>query len=565
VHGFIGRSVVLALLWAVVCLPFAAAQDRPLHERIDELIEAGLSANANGAGSPIQATDSPSGESSAKNDSRTLFAPTASDGEFLRRVYLDLAGRIPSAAETRAFLIDADPDKRTKVIDKLLASDEYVRRMSQAFHVMLMERLGDHAQWQKWLRGAFAANKPWDQMVREMVNPDAEDESTRGAALFFAKRLENYGQNPVDIPGLVRDTGRMFLGIDVQCAQCHDHLFVDEYKQEYYHGLFAYVGNLQVVGGKPFPAIAEKPLTKKVDFVSVFVQQPRSVGPKLPGLGETEIPVFAEGEEFEKPPDPKKKEPGVPKFSTLRLLAEQLPADDNHLFKRNIANRLWWLLMGRGLVEPLDLHHVGNPASHPELLTLLAGELAAHRFDMKWLLREMALSRAYQRASAAADDSAVALPPQTYIVALEKPLSAEQLLAAMLQATGDGQPLVLNLEDARTKELAAKFERAFANPAREPEIGFAPSVKAALFVLNDATVLSWLRPAGGNLAERLMHQADMAALADELYVSVLSRLPSDDEKKEVADYLAKRADQREKAVGNLIWSLLSSNEFAINH
>jgi uncharacterized protein DUF1549/uncharacterized protein DUF1553 len=532
------RIVVLPILAAGLFLESAAAQDKPLHERIDALIDAK-------AGAPL--------------------APAAPDGEFLRRVYLDLAGRIPSAAETRAFLADTDADKRAKVIDKLLAGDEYVRRMSQAFHVMLMERLGDHAEWQKWLRGSFAANKPWDQMVRELASPNADDEATRGSALFFSKRLENYGQNPVDIPGLVRDTGRMFLGIDVQCCQCHDHLFVDEYKQEFFHGLFAYVGNLQLVSGKPFPAIAEKPLTKKVDFVSVFVQEPKSVGPKLPGRNETEIPVFAKGEEFENAPDPKTKEPGVPKFSTLKLLAEQLPAADNGLFKKNIANRLWWLLMGRGLVDPLDLHHVGNPASHPELLDLLANELAAHQFDMKWLLREVALSRAYQRATAAADQSAAELPPNTYIAALEKPLSAEQLLAAMLQATGDGQPLVLNLEDAKTKELVTKFEKAFANPAREPEIGFAPSVKAALFVLNDASVLSWLKPAGGNLAERLMKQSDAAALADELYVSVLSRPPTDEEKNEVADYLNKRADQRQNAIGNLIWSLLASNEFGINH
>jgi hypothetical protein len=169
----------------------------------------------------------------------------------------------------------------------------------------------------------------------------------------------------------------------------------------------------------------------------------------------------------------------VPKFSTLKLLADQLPAADNGLFKKNIANRLWWLLIGRGLVEPLDLHHFGNPASHPELLDLLANELAAHKFDMKWLLKEIALSRGYQRASAAADESAAALPPQTYIAALEKPLSAEQLLAAMLQATGDGQALNLNLEDAKTKELVTGLKKAFANPAASRRLA-SRSVKAAV-------------------------------------------------------------------------------------
>ena len=121
--------------------------------------------------------------------------------------------------ESRAFLADADGAKREKLVDNLLAGAEYPRRMSQVFHVMLLERLGDHKEWQKYLQDSFAANKPWDVMAREMLSPNAEDQATRGAALFFSKRLENYGQNPVDVPGMVRDVGRLFMGIDVQCCQ----------------------------------------------------------------------------------------------------------------------------------------------------------------------------------------------------------------------------------------------------------------------------------------------------------------------------------------------------------
>src|SRR5262245_27038990 len=200
------RFVAAGTLLLLVGPGFARADDlAPLRERIDQLITAA-------AGGPV--------------------AGQSSDDEFCRRVYLDLAGRIPSLEETRAFLADGDADKRTKLIDRLLASEDHVRRMSQALHVMLMERLGDHAEWQKFLRQSVQANKPWDQLVREILNPNPDDEVTRGSALWFTKRLENYGQNPVDIPGLVRDVGRHFLGIDVQCAQCHDHLFVEEYKQE---------------------------------------------------------------------------------------------------------------------------------------------------------------------------------------------------------------------------------------------------------------------------------------------------------------------------------------------
>ena len=409
--------------------PLALGQDS-LHARIDALIEA--------------KADGP-------------LVPQSGDAEFLRRLYLDFAGRIPSVDEARPFLADADAAKREKLVNKLLAGEEYPRRMGQVFHVMLMERLGDHKEWQKYLQDSFAANKPWDVMAKEMLSPSAEDQATRGAALFFSKRLENYGQNPVDVPGMVRDVGRLFMGIDVQCCQCHDHLFVDDYKQEYYQGLFAFVGQAQLRQGESFPAISEKPLTKKVEFMSVFVKAPKAVGPYLPGLKEVEIPVFASGDEWEVKPDPKTKNPGKLKFSTLKILSEQLPSPDNQLFKKNIANRLWWLMMGRGLVHPLDMQHAGNAPSHQELLDLLANELAAHKFDMKWLLREIALSKTYQRGSQAADDAAAEAPRASYRVALEKPLSSEQLLASMITATG---------ESARAKpdELPERFAKAFANP-----------------------------------------------------------------------------------------------------
>lgn len=480
------------------------------------------------------------------------------DAEFLRRIYLDLAGRIPNVEEARAFLADTDAAKREKLIDKLLAGEEYPRRMSQVFHVMLMERLGDHKEWQKYLQDSFAANKPWDMMAKEMLSPNAEDQANRGAALFFSKRLENYGQNPVDVPGMVRDVGRLFMGIDVQCCQCHDHLFVDDYKQEYYQGLFAFVGQAQLRQGESFPAISEKPLTKKIEFMSVFVKEAKTVGPVLPGLKEVEIPVFASGEEWEVKPDPKTKNPGRLKFSTLKLLSEQLPSADNQLFKKNIANRLWWLMLGRGLVQPLDMQHAGNAPSHPELLDLLANELAAHKFDMKWLLKEIALSQTYQRGSQAADDAGAEAPRASYRVALEKPLSSEQLLASMIAATGEAAR-------AKPEELAERFAKAFANPPREPETEFSPTVKAALFYLNDSVVLGWLKPAPGNLAERLSKIPEAEKLAEEMYVSILTRLPSEEEKKDVADYLMKHAANRETAIRNLLWSLLASNEFCMNH
>ena len=518
----------------VLCL-FVAAPTRaaePLHTRIDALIA------AKAGKSPISAQ--------------------ADDAEFLRRVYLDLAGRIPSAAEARAFLADKAPDKRTKLIDQLLAGPEYSQRMGEWFQQMFMERLGDNADWKKYLQASFAANKPFDQMTREVLRADSRDAATKGASFFMSKRLENYGQNPVDYPALTRDIGRLFLGVDLRCAQCHDHLFIDDYKQRDFQGLYAFVQNTYLPGKSS--TVGEKAMTKKVAFMSVFKKVEHETGPRLPGGKEMPIPTFDKGKEYVGPPNPKAGDPGEVKFSPLSELAKELPQAENPLFVRNAANRLWFTLMGRGLVHPLDLHHKGNPPSHPELLALLAEEFAQHKFDMKYLLREIALSGTYQRSSVLPSGQKKS-DPTLFLTALEKRVSAEQLLSSVLEATGERT----SAKPPAIEAARVKFLKAFANPRREPEDEINPSLQAALFVLNDATVLSWLTPQSGNLIDRLDKITDADKVAEELYLTVLTRLPSAEEKIEVADYLKKHADRRGVALGHLAWALLASTEFCVNH
>ena len=479
-------------------------------------------------------------------------SPPADDSEFLRRAYLDFAGRIPGADQARSFLADQAPDKRVKLIDQLLAGPGYAKRMADLFHVMLMERLGDHADWSAYLKAAFEQNRAWDAMARDILTGDAGDLKAKGASFFLAKRLENYGQNPVDYPALTRDVGRLFLGKDLRCAQCHDHLFINEYKQKDFQGLFAFVQNAYLVDAKS-ATVGEKPTTGKLAFMSVFRKQPKETGPALPGGKEFDPPPVKKGDEYAVKPDPKSKSPGKPKFSPLTILAEELPRKENTDFARNAANRLWSLLMGRGLVHPLDLHHKDNPPSHPELLDLLAREFAAHDFDIKWLFREIALSQAYQRSSVL-PEGADKVAPETFLTAIEKRLSAEQLIASMQQATG-------GKADAAVQ---AKFQKAFANAAREPEDEVSPSLKAALFVLNDPAVLAWLQPQPGNLVDRLTKMSD-DKVADELYLSVLTRLPTAEERAQVDSYLKKNAMSRPTAVGRLAWALLASAEFGVNH
>lgn len=489
------------------------------------------------------------------------------DAEFVRRLYLDLIGRIPTADEARNFLSDTALDKRVKLIDQLLASPEHPRRMAEAFQVMLMERLGDNPEWAKFLRHSFEKNKPWDQLVREILSPNADDAETRGSAFFLSKRLENYGQQAIDMPGLTRDVGRLFLGVDLQCCQCHDHLFIEDYKQVDFQGLHTFLAHTSIRSDMKFPAIAEKVVDKKTEFMSVFKKEPKTTGPRLPFGTEVEVPTFPKGEEFAVAPDRAKNLPGQPKFSPLTILSQQLPAPENTRFSRNAVNRVWFLLLGRGLVHPLDLSHSANPPSHPEVLELLAREFTAHKFDLRWLMKELAQTQAYQAAGEVSATDAN-LKPETFLVALEKPLSAEQFLLSVLQSTGELARLKAAKPDAGDAlipdDLRAKFVKAFANPPREPEVEFAPSVKGALFIMNDDVVLNWLKPAGGNLIERLAATTEPDKLADELYLSILSRLPTAEERAELAAHLTANPD-RPVALGQYAWALLASTEFAVNH
>lgn len=503
-----------------------AGADEPLHVRVDEFIAQGAKGHA--------------------------VAPVADDAEFLRRAYLDFAGRIPSADEARKFLADESEQKRVALIDELLALPEYSRRMQELFHVLLMERRGDHDGWRDYLRESFAENKPWDQLVREMLTPQTGEDADHGSDFFLAKRLYAYGANSIDHEGLTRDVGRMFLGIDLQCAQCHDHLFIYDYEQVDFQGLLAAYKNLKI-RGKEFPAMDEKPMAEKLEFISVFESEAKQTGPRVPG-----------GKEIEAP-----EKPG-PDYSAVALVGAELPSADNELFTLNIANRLWFIMMGRGLVHPIDLHHSDNPASHPELLELLAKEFVAHEFDIRWMLRELALTQTYQRSSRLPEGEEIGTP-EMFTVAIQKRLSAEQLMWSTLQATGaldrvtQSQGTMVEKPDEKLEALQKSFVEAFSNPPREPETEYAASVQGALFLLNDEQVVGLFEPQKGNLMSRVAALSDPAQIAEELYLSILTRPPSAEEQADVAAYLEENSEQREAALGRLGWALLASLEFSVNH
>ena len=355
----------LAAVLLLAATPTALVATQPLHVRIDDYL---------------------------KKTSFGALSPSASDGEFFRRVYLDLAGTIPPADEAREFLSDNSPDKRAAAIERLLNSVQYNRYLANVLDVMLMERRnGKHIkneEWQKYLRESVAEDKSWSQLVRELLAADGSDEKVRAAAQFYLAREAE--------PNLLtRDVGRVFFGMDLQCCQCHDHPLIDTYYQADYYGIFAFLNRGFLFTDKDKKVFYAEKAEGDVKFTSVFTDEKGRTRPRLPGDVEIIEPVFGQGDGYLV--KPAKQIRPVPKYSRRAKLAEMASDGTNRAFNRNIANRLWAHMMGQGLVHPSDLQHIDNPPSHPGLLDLLAEEFVAMNFDIKEFLRQLALTETYQR------------------------------------------------------------------------------------------------------------------------------------------------------------------------
>jgi len=562
-------DLVGLLLCVAMVVPFQAAVAQeagpPLHQQIDELVARQLA------------------------DRKIVPAATSSDAEFLRRVSLDLTGVVPTARQARAFLDDASPDKRQRLIESLLASPDYAIHMARVFDVMLIERripaISSYdvpaPAWRAYLTAAFAENRPWDQMVRDILAGDGSDETHAAAVKFYLVR-------DVAPHQLTRDVGRLFLGVDLQCAQCHDDPRFDAYRQADYFGIYAFLQRVT-----PFrdmqknASLVGETAVGKATFVSVFTAKSGETHPRLPGGEMIADPAVEPGQEYVVKPGPKER--GVPTYSRQKKLAELLPRPETQGFSRNIANRLWAMMMGRGIVHPLDLHHAGNPPSHPELLDRLERWLVEQKYDTKALLRELALSQVYQRSSLLPPE-APTVPDDAFAVAPLRGLTAEQLGWSLLQVSGrlehhfeqaeakrksdapkpdDLPPLwksrLLQLEPLERQ--ARTLITVFAGLPGQPEGDFQPVVDQSLHLLNSPSILPLLQDQPGTLLTKLLASAEVEPLADELYLSVLSRRSDADELAEIRQLLpaSVSSGERRERLQSLIWGLMLSSEFRLNH
>jgi len=501
------------------------------------------------AGSPAvaQATDVPS-EQSVEESSRgsppaglqnaidaivseAAVGPTAarsSDADFVRRIHLDLAGVIPTVATVRAFLADPAADKRVTLIDELLADRGFARHMMFVLDAMLLERAtppGDlAASWREYLFTALADDMPLDALARDLLVHDGGDPATRPAAAFLLAR----DAEPVR---LTRAIGRLFFGRDLQCAQCHDHPLDDDIRQAEHQGLQAFLARTSVFKGKDNAVLVSEKAEGEVDYQSVFTKAgEQGVWPRLPGgLPLVDEPRPEPAAAYVTAPS--KTSHGVPTFSRRAALAERLAADEG--FRRNLANRIWALFFGRGLVHPLDGVGAENPPTHPRLLGLLADALRDHGFRLRPIVRAIVLSETYQRSiepPRPEDVDAAALESLVARLEAARPEAEAARATWALRAT-DAEA---NREAAAAATRAVHLERLSLVTARDTASKAADAATAAAAAA--AVAVEPLRQA----AAALEAAAERAAAAAALF-------PGDGEIASLARELAGRAATRAAA------------------
>ncbi len=473
---------------------------------------------------------------------RIEASPLCSDADFVRRVYLDLIGTLPTATEARDFLASQDPDRRMKLVDTLFQRPEFADYWALKWSDWLRvdrQALGHDGAYRyyKWIHDSFAKNLGLDQFAKELV---------AGQGLLSEHPAGHFFKVVKD-PGEMSSTlSQSLLGIRIDCAKCHHHPF-DRWSQDDYYGMQAYFTGVRF---KPTPR--GEMLLASTGGVS---QNPRS------GLKIYAHPLGTS--------NPEAAPTGDPRLS----FANWLVAADNPFFARNVVNRAWAHLLGRGIVEPLDDVRLTNPPSHPELLTALSKDFIDHKFDFRYLLKTIIASRTYQLSAAVTPTNTN--DEQNFSRSVLRRLDAEVLLDAICQTTKipekfDGVPAGSRAIQLWDSLVPHYFLGIFGRPVRSTpcdcERAGAPNVSQVLHVLNSPEIQAKLTHEAGFLAElgRRPGLTDKQ-LIDELYLTFFSRYPSDQERVNAEKYLQTQAANRQSAIEDLAWSMLNSLEFVFNH
>ena len=500
-------------------------------------------------------------------------APLCDDRTFLRRISLDLTGEGPDHETAERFLFDGSPDKRSRLIDQLLASKAYARNMRESFDLLLLGRKGFNRseqrrqnQWHDYLESVFADNRPWDKVIREIIlarqAPQANAPRPHQGALWFLYEQKNNHQ------AIAESLSPIVFGTQIACAQCHDHPLAHEIKQAHYWGLVTAFNRSKNVSTEAGIGIAESAIGGFINFANLEQEsQPAQL-------------VFLNGKEIDEPrPQPDEKEvdspdnyivppakkdekpprAAIPRFSRRERLADAVTRS-NPLLARAFVNHLWALLFGRGIVHPYDEINSKHPPSHPALLDWLADYFESTGYDIRHLAKVLTQSQTYQLA--ASQDPQHAQHPDAFASALEKPLKAETLFRLLLRTTGHEEQNYIAAFPQKARTLREAIITQF--PDLLPT-SYQATLQQAMLLTNSPELDHLLNARPGNLTQRLIAIEDSDARIRATFMGILGRLPTGDEAHYVRGYLNKRADRPVKAQKQLIWSLLCSPEFLLNH
>ncbi|MHB1423576.1 MAG: DUF1549 domain-containing protein [Gemmataceae bacterium] len=481
-------------------------------------------------------------------------AAAAGDANLIRRLTLDLAGRIPTLEESHRFTASTKADKRVELIERLMNSPAFVRHQATEFDTMLMN--GTRGSVRGYLLDALAENRGWDRIYRDLMLPDDNDPKLKKANDFLRLRVR-------DLDKLTAEVSSIFFGVNVSCARCHDHPLVADWKQDHFFGMKSFFSRTYESGGR----LAERE-TGLVKFKTTKGVERQARLMFLTGkVVETDTlkdNPESNAKKKSKKDSSKEAPPPPPKFSArAELVKLSLEPGQRDFFARSLVNRIWHRLFGYGLVMPLDQMHSENAPSHPELLEWLARDLVEHQYDLRRLIRGLVLSRAYGRDSFL--DKGETPAPSLFAVARVRPLTPMQLAVSLRMAVID--PLNLKREefDKRLQELEASagaLARFFDQPGDDFQVG----VSEALLFSNGTAIEKDLLADGGDRLLGRLKKLNNREEAIELAVrAILCRPPRDDERKLLGDYLKQRTDRPAEALRQMVWALLTNAEFRFNY
>jgi hypothetical protein len=480
-------------------------------------------------------------------------AKPATDEEYLRRAYLDLLGRIPSVQEARAFLQTKETDKREKLVDFLLEHADYPKNFATQWTILLIGRgnqgrMVDRGALGSWLRKQFAANRPWNDLVFDLVTASGSNK-LNGAVNYILAHLE------FDAVPLTSRTTRLFLGQQIQCTQCHDHPS-NEWKQGDFWGINAFFKGLKTeektaVNATGLEAYDHTELRDEPS--DAFVRFDRRNG--LVGIA---FPKFLNGQKISQGTD-------VIRRTELGKLIVDPKNED---LSRAFVNRLWAHFMGRGFVNPVDDLGPHNAPSHPELLDKLSHEFQASGYDVKQLIRWIMASRPYQASSVKVKG---AEKEEGLFNAMQlRPMAPEQLFDSLLTATNAHRAGNGTQSDQKRDAWLRQFLFAFGNDEGEETTNFQGTIPQALMMMNGELLRDALSGKPGSFLAGCIEQAQNQArspettMVNQIYLAALSRYPTRKEAQQAGRYLASYPDSLQ-VLQDLFWALLNSNEFILIH